>query len=111
MQGGREVKLTPTEFALLELFATHGLRKEAVHVTRLKMESTRVVPNPMEPRACLVAWEPKDETYTVHVCVQGVNMMKRQLAAYTQMAEDRFRVIARDVLPGAEPARGAGERT
>jgi len=72
----------------------------AAHVTRVKMESTRVVPSPMEPRACLVAHEPKDDSYVVHVCVQGVNMMKRQLAAYTTLPEDKFRVMARDVGGG-----------
>jgi carbon-monoxide dehydrogenase large subunit len=90
----------PFEYEAGDKAATEAAFAKAAHVTRLRMESTRVVPSPMEPRACLVAYEPGDDTYTVHVCVQGVNMMKRQLAAYTQMAEDRFRVIARDVGGG-----------
>ncbi|HZN23025.1 MAG TPA: xanthine dehydrogenase family protein molybdopterin-binding subunit, partial [Burkholderiales bacterium] len=90
----------PFEYEAGDKAAAEAAFAKAAHVTRLKMESTRVVPSPMEPRACLVAYESRDDTYTVHVCVQGVNMMKRQLAAYTQMPEDKFRVIARDVGGG-----------
>jgi carbon-monoxide dehydrogenase large subunit len=90
----------PFEYEAGDKAATEAAFAKAAHVTRLKMESQRVVPSPMEPRACLVAYESKDDTYTVHTCVQGVNMMKRQLAAYTQMPEDKFRVIARDVGGG-----------
>jgi carbon-monoxide dehydrogenase large subunit len=90
----------PFEYEAGDKAATEAAFAKAAHVTRLKMESTRVVPSPMEPRACLAAYEAKDDTYTVHTCVQGVNMMKRQLAAYTQMAEQKFRVIARDVGGG-----------
>jgi carbon-monoxide dehydrogenase large subunit len=90
----------PFEYEAGDKAATEAAFAKAAHITRLRMHSTRVVPNPMEPRACLVAHEPKDDTYTVHVCVQGVNMMKRQLAAYTQSSEDKFHVIARDVGGG-----------
>jgi len=64
------------------------------------MESTRVVPNPMEPRACLVAFDPVSEHYTVHSPVQGVEMMRRQLAAYTGVAPERIHVKAKDVGGG-----------
>ena len=72
----------------------------AAHVTRLRVESTRVVPNPMEPRACLVAFDARDETYTVHVCVQGAEMMRRQLAGYTGIPAEKIRIVARDVGGG-----------
>ena len=90
----------PLEYEAGDKAATDAAFAKAAHVTRLKMESTRVVPSPMEPRACLVAYEPKDESYTVHVCVQGVNMMKRQLGVYTNVPEDKLNVIARDVGGG-----------
>src|SRR5450759_1389446 len=73
---------------------------EAAHVTRLKLMSTRVVPSPMEPRACLVTFEQRTERYTVHACVQGANMLRMQLAGYTRVPEDRIEVIARDVGGG-----------
>ena len=90
----------PFEYEAGDKAATDAAFSQAAHITRLKIESTRVVPSPMEPRACLVAYDAKDDRYTVHVCVQGVNMMKRQLAAYTQLPEEKFRVIARDVGGG-----------
>ncbi len=91
---------TPFEYEAGDKAATEAAFAKAAHVTKLKMESTRVVPNPMEPRACLVAYEAKDESYTVHVCIQGMNMMKRQLSAYTKVPEDNLRVVARDVGGG-----------
>ena len=90
----------PLEYEAGDKAATDAAFAKAAHVTHLKMESTRVVPNPMEPRACLVAYEPRDESYTVHVCVQGVNMMKRQLGAYTKLPEEKINVVARDVGGG-----------
>lgn len=74
--------------------------RSAAHVTQLKMESTRVVPNPMEPRACLVAFDPATESYTLNVPLQGVEMMRRQLAGYTGLAPERIKAVARDVGGG-----------
>jgi carbon-monoxide dehydrogenase large subunit len=90
----------PFEYEAGDKAVTDAAFARAAHVTRLKMESTRVVPSPMEPRACLVAYDPKDESYTVHVCIQGMNMMKKQLSAYTKVAEEKLRVVARDVGGG-----------
>lgn len=90
----------PFEYEAGDAAAAAAAFARAAHVTRLKVESTRVLPNPMEPRACLVAYEPSDESYTVHVCVQGMNMMRKQLSAYTKVPEEKLRVIARDVGGG-----------
>jgi len=87
----------PFEFEAGDAAATEAAFAKAAHVTRLKLEVTRVAPNPMEPRACLMAYDPKEDRYTIHVHVQGVNMMRKQLAAYTNTPEDRIRVMARDV--------------
>ena len=91
---------TPFEYEAGDRAATDAAFAQAAHVTKLRMESTRVVPSPMEPRACLVAFEPRDESYTVHVCIQGMNMMKRQLSAYTKVPEEKLHVVARDVGGG-----------
>ena len=72
----------------------------ASHVTRLKLASTRVVPSPMEPRACLVAFDAGTGRYTVHACIQGANMLRMQLAGYTKVPEDKIEVVARDVGGG-----------
>ena len=72
----------------------------ASHVTRLRLASTRVVPSPMEPRACLVAFDARSGRYTVHACVQGANMLRMQLAGYTKLPEDKIEIVARDVGGG-----------
>ena len=72
----------------------------AAHITRLAIHSTRVVPNPMEPRACLVRFDPATETYILNVPVQGVEMMRRQLAGYTGLAPERIQAVAQDVGGG-----------
>jgi carbon-monoxide dehydrogenase large subunit len=77
--------------------ATDAAFAAAAHVTRLKLEVTRVSPSPMEPRACLVAYDPQTDMYIVHVHVQGVNMMRKQLAAWSGVPEEKFRIMARDV--------------
>src|SRR5882672_590127 len=45
---------------------------KAAHVTRLKVEVTRVAPNPMEPRACTVTHDVRDGSYTIYTCMQGI---------------------------------------
>ena len=70
---------------------------QAAHVTRTKLKVTRVAPNPMEPRACVVRYDPQEATYHVHVCIQGINMMRKQLSAITDVPEDKIVVHARDV--------------
>lgn len=80
--------------------AVGAAMRQAAHITRLRVESTRVVPNPMEPRTCLIAFDPKTEAYTVHSPCQGVEMMRRQLAGYTGVEPARINVVARDVGGG-----------
>jgi carbon-monoxide dehydrogenase large subunit len=73
---------------------------KAAHVTKLRLDVTRVAPNPMEPRACSVGYDAASGVYTVHSPVQGMNMMRMQLAAYTGVPEDKINVEARDVGGG-----------
>jgi carbon-monoxide dehydrogenase large subunit len=70
---------------------------QAAHVTKLKLEVTRVAPSPMELRGCTVRYDAKDGTYHVHVCIQGINMMRKQLSAITDVPEDKFIIHAQDI--------------
>lgn len=90
----------PFEYEAGDAAATAAAIAGAAHVTRVKLESTRVNPNAMEPRACLVAYDQASDAYTVHVCVQGMNMMCKQLAAYTRLPEEKIKVVAREVGGG-----------
>ena len=78
---------------------------KAAHVTRVKVESTRVSPSPMEPRACLVAYDATSETYRFNVCNQGTTTLRKQMSAYTKVPEDKLVFELRDV------GGGFGQRT
>jgi carbon-monoxide dehydrogenase large subunit len=72
----------------------------AAHVTRLTLDSTRVSGNPMEPKACVVVYEPADESYDVYASSQGMSMMLPNFAAITGTPMERIRLHARDVGGG-----------
>ena len=77
----------------------------AAHVTRLKVEVTRVAPSPMEPRACLVAFDAASGEYSFNVCMQGVTTLRKQISSYTNVAEAKLKFEAHDV------GGGFGQRT
>jgi aerobic carbon-monoxide dehydrogenase large subunit len=77
----------------------------AKHVTRLKVESTRVSPSPMEPRACLAAYDAGSDSYTLHVCSQGITTLRAQLSAWTGVPAAKLTFQVRDV------GGGFGQRT
>lgn len=77
----------------------------AAHVTRVKVESTRVTASPLELRACLVAYDAKTETYRFNVCNQGTTMLRRQLSAWTKVPEEKLVFESQDV------GGGFGQRT
>ena len=78
---------------------------KAAHVTRLKVESTRVAPSPMEPRACLVAYDAASDTYNFNVVMQGVTTLRKQISQYTDVPEEKLIFEAHDV------GGGFGQRT
>jgi carbon-monoxide dehydrogenase large subunit len=80
--------------------AVNAAFAQAHHVTRLKVDCTRVSPSPMEPRACLATFDSRDESYTIRVCLQGINTMRAQIAGYTGIAQEKIKVVARDVGGG-----------
>jgi len=73
---------------------------KAAHVTKMRLDVTRVAPNPMEPRSCTAAYDAASGKFTIHSPVQGINMMRMQLAAYTGVPEDKIEVVAKDVGGG-----------
>jgi len=72
----------------------------AAHITRAKVISTRVAPNPMEPRACLVAYDAASESYRIHSPMQGVTTLRSQLASYTKVPAEKLIFEARDIGGG-----------
>ena len=82
---------TGDEQAVAEAFG------KAAHVTRLKLEVTRVAPSPMELRGCTVTYDAREDAYHLYVCIQGINMTRRQASFATDVPEDRIYVHAEDV--------------
>ena len=72
----------------------------AAHVTRLTLDSTRVSGNPMEPKACVAAWDAASESYDVYASSQGMSMMLPNFAAITGTPAEKIRLHARDVGGG-----------
>ena len=85
--------------------ATAAAIQNAAYVTRLRIDSTRVTPSPMEPRACSVAYNPASGEYTFNVCMQGVTTLRKMVSSWTAIPEDKLIFETRDV------GGGFGQRT
>ena len=78
----------------------------AKYVSKLAMDSQRLVGNALEPRACLVAFDAASGRYTVHVPLQGVGTMRGQFIQVTGLDKDKIVLVAQDV-GGSFGVRGA----
>jgi aerobic carbon-monoxide dehydrogenase large subunit len=74
--------------------------KNAARVVRLSVHNSRVVGNPMEPRACLAAYLPEEGMYHLYTCTQGAPIMRNQLSAVLGVPPEKIRVIAEEVGGG-----------
>jgi aerobic carbon-monoxide dehydrogenase large subunit len=72
----------------------------AAHITRIGLDSTRVSGTPMEPKACVVAYDPAGDSYDVYASSQGISMMLPNFVAITGVPAERIRLHARDVGGG-----------
>lgn len=77
----------------------------AAHITRVKVESTRVAPSPMELRACLVAYDAAADSYHFNVCNQGTTTLRKQMSGYTNVPEEKL------VFESLDVGGGFGQRT
>ena len=55
----------PIDYIYGDEAATADAIGRAHHVTRLTLESTRVIGNPMEPKSCVVSYEAATDTYDI----------------------------------------------
>jgi len=74
--------------------------KDAARVVRLSVHNSRVVGNPMEPRACLAAYLAEEGMYHLYTCTQGAPIMRNQLSAVLGVPPEKIRVIAEEVGGG-----------
>lgn len=69
----------------------------AAHVTELTLRISRVLANPIEPRAAIGAYDAASERFTLHIGTQTPNRIRYALAKdILRVAPDRVRVIAKD---------------
>ena len=94
------------EFESGDEAATAAAFARAKHVSRLTVDSQRVVGNPLEPRACLVAFDAASGRYTLYLPLQGIGGMRGQIAAVTGLAHDKIVIETQDV-GGSFGVRGA----
>jgi carbon-monoxide dehydrogenase large subunit len=73
---------------------------KAARVVTLKAYHTRVVGNPMEPRAAMGSYDPRTETYYLHATTQGVGPMRAQVSAVLGVPPEKVRVVAEEVGGG-----------
>src|SRR5258706_1726064 len=71
---------------------------KAARTVELEVDISRVVGNPMEPRACLAAFV--NDQYHLYACTQGAAIMRNQLSAVLGVPPERIRVIAEEVGGG-----------
>ena len=79
--------------------ATEAAFSSAQHVVRLTLQSQRVAPCPMEPRACLVAWNAASG-FDLHVPHQGQVPMRGGLCHMMGLTPAQVRIHAQDVGGG-----------
>src|SRR6267378_2063202 len=72
----------------------------AARTIELEVDISRVVGNPMEPRACLAHFDSGAEMYHLYTCTQGAGIMRNQLSAVLGVPPEKIRVIAEEVGGG-----------
>jgi carbon-monoxide dehydrogenase large subunit len=82
------------EAATAEAFA------RAEHVVRLTLDSQRVAPCPMEPRAAVVTWNAAESTFDLYVPNQGQAMLRPGLVQILGIEGKQIRIHAKDVGGG-----------
>ena len=80
--------------------ATNAAFAKAARVVKLSAYHSRVVGNPMEPRAAMGSFDPASGIYYLHATTQGVGPMRAQCAAMLGVPPEKLRVVAEEVGGG-----------
>ena len=73
----------------------------AAHVTKLDFANNRLIPNAIEPRACVASYSRSDESYTLYTTSQNPHVERLLMTAFVLgLPEHKVRVIAPDVGGG-----------
>ncbi len=79
----------------------------AALVVETTIELPRLAPVTMEPRAAVAAWDAATGRFDLRVPHQGVNEIRRDMAAVFKLPGDRFRVLGGEVGGGFGPRNNA----
>jgi len=80
--------------------ATDAAFARAAKVVRLVAHHTRVVGNPMEPRAATGVYDAATDRYLLYATTQGAGPMRAQVAAMLGTTPEKVRVVAEEVGGG-----------
>jgi carbon-monoxide dehydrogenase large subunit len=84
-----------------EADATAAAVADADHVVELDFVNQRLIPNAMEPRACVAQWEDSTESMTVWTTSQNPHTIRLLMGAFTlAIPEHKLRIISPDVGGG-----------
>jgi carbon-monoxide dehydrogenase large subunit len=72
----------------------------AAHVARVSLDAQRIAGNPMEPKACLAAYDDASGSYDLYLPTQGMSALRDGLAQIAGVAPDKIRIHAHDVGGG-----------
>jgi aerobic carbon-monoxide dehydrogenase large subunit len=92
---------TVYEWELGDKGATEQALASAAHVTEIEITNNRLVPNAMEPRAAIGAYDPATDHHTLYTTSQNPHVARLVMSAFVGLApEHKFRVVAPDVGGG-----------
>jgi carbon-monoxide dehydrogenase large subunit len=80
--------------------ATNAAFASAAKVVRLTDYHSRVIGNPMEPRAAMGSYDPSKDLYFLHGTTQGVGPMRGQLSVVLGVPSEKVRIVAEEVGGG-----------
>jgi len=80
--------------------ATEQAFRSAAHVTRITLDANRISGAPMEPKACVAAYDSAADAYDLYAPSQGMSMMLPVLGVVTGVPPEKIRLHAADVGGG-----------
>jgi carbon-monoxide dehydrogenase large subunit len=88
-------------WALGDKAAVDAAFAKAAHVTKLDIVNNRLVPNAIEPRAAVAAYNRAEDAYTLYVANQNPHVERLLMTAFVLgLPEHKVRVVAPDVGGG-----------
>jgi carbon-monoxide dehydrogenase large subunit len=70
---------------------------QAAHVARVALDAQRISGNPMEPKACLAAYDAATGIYDLYLPTQGMAAVRDGLAHVAGVGRENIRIHAKDV--------------